>query len=426
MRKETLTRILKNDPNIMRRNYRGFSNNIDAFNRARKGRGSEDYHGLNLDGINLTGRDLREINFENVRLWRANLDVANFEGANLRRAVFDYTDADGANFKNADLKDCKYLYKLDADNANFEGADLRGAFFDKKYDQGLRRLLRDAHFSGTKITPEQKQRLISEFGIPEDYFEGKFVVMPRGLYPGGPNGWFFEKGLKAYEQAEKEGRIFTEKFNGNTLEYVVIPLQGNEDLRDHVGHAFSFCKSSSALTGLFGSQVAMYEGEWWYFVFDAVPEQLREFAAVHEFGEREGGSHKEATIMEYERARSKGMLEEYLSWYATNSPDRLIGDAVHTFAEEGMERLPREVIEATESVMPKNIRAWKRKQENKKHGLPFDIWKLAWKGLPDDGLVERLARKGHDITAGIVGHLKEQMEIPDYRAIQKLTYLEPM
>ena len=429
---ETLRRILRNDPRVMRRNYRNYSNNIDAFNKARQG-WTQGFHGqrLNLDGINLERANLKEINFEQVRLWKASLDNVDFEGANLRGAVFDYTSADEANFRNADLRDCIYLYKLGAYNANFENADLRGAEFrimpEKcTYDDNLRELLETAHFSGTKITPEQREQLVAWFRIPEDSIERKFIVVPRGQYRHGPNDYFLEKGREAHEKARKEGRIFTEKLNGDTLEYAVVSVQGNEDIRDHAGYAFSLVRTSDLLAGLLGSQEARYRGDWLYFVFDDVPEQFREFAAVHEFGEREGGSHREATIMEYERARSKGVLDDYLLWIVAEHPDKLIGDAVRTFAEEGMERLPNEVIRANESVMPKSVRAWKRKQENRKYGFPFDLWKLAWKGLPEDEIVKGLVRKGYDATIGLVEHWKEQMEIPDCRAIQKLTYLEPM
>ena len=429
--KKTLVGILKNDPQVMRHHYRRFSSNVAAFNQARKNRGAEDYHDLDLDGINFDNADLQEINFENVNLGHATLDGANFEGANLRRARFDYTSAIGTNFRSADLKNCNGLYKIDGpDDAHFEQADLRGAHLrvwnnDDRYDHNIKRLLEVAHFSGTKITPEQREQLITLFGIPEDDLERRFVVLPRGRYPCGPNDYFYEKSVEAYEQVRKEGRIFTEKLNGNTLEYALVPVQGNEDIYNHTGSAFSFCKMSALLTDLLGSAEARYKGEWLYFVFNSVPERFREFAAVHEFGERAGRSHKEATIMEYERARSKGKLEDYLTWIVAEHQDKLIGDAIHIFAKEGMERLPIEVLEATKKVMPKNIRLWKRKQETRKRGLPFDLWQLAWEGLTEDEIVERLAVKGYDLSPDTASYWKEQMEIPASRAIQKLTYLKP-
>ncbi|MBI4980954.1 pentapeptide repeat-containing protein [Candidatus Woesearchaeota archaeon] len=413
----------------MNRNYRRYSSNVDAFNWARKQRGAEDYYGLNLS-INLRGMNLPEINFEKVNLSDADLNGANFEGANLRKANFDYTFAGNTVFRNADLRECSYLYKLNACGANFENADLRGTNFrpsqnDGGYDFYIRKLLRTAHFSGTKITSEQREQLIAWFGVPESDFESRFLIVPRGKYRHGPNSYFYEKGQEAYEQAKEERRIFTEKLNGNTLKFAIVPVQGNEDLYHRGGYAFSLCRSLPIMEALLGSQEARYKGKWLYFVFDDVPEQFREFAAVHEFGERVGGSHKEAIIMEFERARSKGMLDDYLAWMVAEHSDKLIGDAVYTFAKEGMGRLPRQVIEATESVMPKSVRAWKRKQETEKNGLPFDIWKLAWKGLLDDEIVSGLVRKGYDVAASLVEYWKEQMEIPNYKAIQKLTYLEP-
>lgn len=430
--KETLHRILRNDPRIMRRNYRRFSSHVDAFNYARKSADSGYCRKLDLAGVNFAGASLPEINLELMDFGHATLDGANFEGANLRKSRFDYTTACDVNFRGADLRDCSGLYKIDyAQGANFENADLRGTSFrvmpeNGTYDYYLRGLLEEANFSGTKITPEQREQLVTWFGMPEEGIERRFVVVPRGKYLGGPFEYFYEKGMEAHEKARNEGRIVTEKLNGDSLEYAVVPIQGNEDMRDHAGYAFSLVRSSNLLTALFGSRDAQYRGDWLYFVFDDVPEQFREFAAVHEFGEREGGSHKEATIMEYERAKSKGMLGDYLSWIVAEHPNKLIGDALNTFAEEEMVRLPDEVVEVTGSIMPKSTRAWKRKQENRKNGFPFDIWKLAWKGLPDDEIVKRLGRKGYDATTNLVEQWREQMEVPGYEAIQKLTYLEPI
>lgn len=421
---QELETLLRNeDRNAERKKHRSHSN-VDIFNRWRKRRRIEGYHGLNLDNINLEGADLRGVNFENVRLHDTILYDVNFEGANLRRAVFDYTYADKANFRNADLRDCTYLYKLDADGSNFENADLRGASLNKSYEEEIKELLGNAYFSGTKITPEQRMQLISEFDVPEDYFEGKFSITPRSQY-NGPNSWFFKKGLRAHKKAEKEGRIFTEQLNGKTLEYAVIPLKSHEDLHDIYGCAFSMCKPDSFITNLFGSKAGKYAGDWWYFVFDVVPEEFREFAAVHEFGEREGGSHKEARSMEYERVKSQGVLSEYTSWVLQNYPDILIGDVL--LVEGGEEALPREVVKAVRKILPNDIEAWKRQEKNEKQGLPVDIWELAWKkgGLTDYQISKELTTKGYEISPRAVRYYRERMEIPNYRAIKKLTFLEP-
>lgn len=421
--KQDLVDILRNDPRAIGRFREPYL--VDAFNRARKLRGTEDYDGLDLDSLSLHGLDMRVVNFENVLLTHATVNRANFEGANLRRAIFDNTNAMGTNFKNADLKGCFYLYKMFADGADFENADLRGAFLHTDYTRDLRLMFRTAHFSGTIITPEQQEQLMSDFKIPRDFLESRFRVLPRGRYLRGPNEYFYEKGLKAYEQARTEGSMFTEKFNGKTMEYAVIPLQGNEDIRDAAGWAFSLCEMDSFSVGLLGSQKSRYEGKWMYFVFDVVPELFREVAAVHEFGEREGGSHKEAMKMEYERAKSKGILHQYISWIKQQSPDALIQN--YLLAKESGETLPNEVVEAVKDIMPQNIRTWKKhERETRKNSLPVDIWFLAWKGLSDVKIAERLGIKGYNATTDTVRYWREQMEIPRSQAIRKLTYLRPI
>ncbi|MBI5804153.1 pentapeptide repeat-containing protein [Candidatus Pacearchaeota archaeon] len=426
VKKETLTRILTSERPISR----GYSklSKVEAFNRARKQRWAEDFLGTDLfigSGMNLPG-----INLENVNLGSANLRQTNFEGANLKGVIFDYTHVDGAIFRNADLRDCRRLYKVVANGADFENADLRGASFrpypeDKDYDRIMKGLLQDANFSGTKITAEQREQLINWFRLSEQDVESHFVVKPRGRYRH-PYDYSYEKGLQEHEKAEREGRIFSEQFNGSTLEYALVPVQGNEDIRDHAGYAFALCRSCPDLMQLLGSNEARYRGKWLYFVFEDVPEEFREFAAVHEFGERAGGNHKEATIIEYERARSRGTLDEYLSWLVATYPTRLIYDALH-FSNGGAERLPNEVIQATRKVMPRSASAWKKEQEiYRREGLPFDVWKLAWRGLTSEEIVQGLHKKGYDADANTVEYWREQMEIPDHRAIQRLTYLEPL
>ena len=396
----------------------------DAFNFWRK-KMWKDGPSLDLRNMSIIGADLKGINLEGANLPNASLTCANLERANLRRVSFNYTFADRANFRNADLRDCEYLYKLDADEANFEGADLRGANLknQESYVKIVKRLLANAHFKNTKITPRQKIQLMTEFGVPAEYFTGRFKVIPRKEYS--PNEWQSKKAVKAYEKAKKDGRIFSEKLNGDILEYALIPVEGNEDLYNRFGYALSVCKIKMFLGTIFGSEHARSEGDWLYFVFDIVPERFREFFAVHEFGEREGGSHKEAMRMEYERAKSRSMLNEYISWRVENHPDGLIGNLL--FVEGAEKVLPTEVIEATKAIMPENIEAWKEEQLQRKQGLPVDIWVLAWRmgGLTDRQISGKLNEKGYDVSPRVVRYYREKMEIPDYRAIKKLTYLEP-
>jgi hypothetical protein len=398
-----------------------------AFNEARKKYTIKHQpYGLSVQGYNLKGLNLQGINFGH-----ADLNEANFEGANLRHAKFDYTSASRTCFRNADLKGVNGLYKFSGFyGPDFEDADLRGALFrpfpdDSRYDHNIRFLLNGARFKETKITPEQRDQLVELYEIPLSSIENNFIVSPRGRYPNGPLQVILERSIDLYNDAKASNRVFKEQFNGQELEYAIVPVKGNEDIKNMKGYAFSFVQISATTVSFVGSAHARYLGNWSYFVFDCVPEQFREFAAVHEFGEREGGSHEEATIIEYERARSKGMLNEYLSWISSAFPGILVRDLIYVFTDDKIHRLPSEAQEAARKLMPTNIENWKEQQENRQYGLPVDIWNLAWKGLQDHEIHECLVQKNYDFTPEQVEYWKEQMEIPQWEKIKELTYVKP-
>lgn len=393
---------------------------VTVFNRWRRLRRKYDSE-VSLPHVRLAGANLKGINFERVYLYNAILDNANLEEANLRRAVFDYTNADGANFRNADLKNCFYLYKLTADGANFEGADLRGADLDEGYKSYLLRLLDNASFSRTKITPEQKAQLITKFDVREDFIDKKFLVM--SLLGKEPHAWLARKSSAAYKAAEREGRIYSEEYEGERFEYALIPLEGHEDLRNSFGYAFSFSSTSRIMTNVFGSSAAMYHGQWIYFVFDIVPERFRRYAALHEFGERVCGEHIRAVKMEYDLAKKEGILREYLNWISGMFPQIIIGNAL--IADERGIVLPPEFIEAASAIMPKDVRAWKEQEKNERRALQPDIWDLAWRGLSSREIAQALTARGYGASLRRIRHYMEIMEIPSPDAIRKLTYLKP-
>jgi len=176
----------------------------------------------------------------------------------------------------------------------------------------------------------------------------------------------------------------------------------------------------------YGESSGRYKGDWKYFVFDNVPEQFREFLAVHEFGEKEGGSHEQARKREYERVEEKGMLTEYLRWHLEIIPDGLIGDVVIRGCNEDI--FPREALDAIQKIIPDDIDAWKTSHEKKKNGLHQDIWSLAWNGggLTDKQIASELDERGYETTPRMVRYYRERMEIPNSAAIRKCTYIVPI
>jgi hypothetical protein len=115
--------------------------------------------GLDLSGINLSGRILRHIS-----LPAANLVAANLSGANLSKA-----DLRGANLSKADLRDAK-LRGANLSCANLSGADLRGAD------------LRDGDLS---LTAMRKADLNGADGITNEVLDEKAGVLDGATMPDG-------------------------------------------------------------------------------------------------------------------------------------------------------------------------------------------------------------------------------------------------
>jgi len=120
VQQKTLVGILRSDPNVMRKHYRRFPDNVDAFNFARKNMGAENHSGIDLYHKDLRGSSFQRINFERADMKNADMSGVDFEGANLRYARVEDTRIHRTNFRDADLKDCKGLYKVHAYEANFE------------------------------------------------------------------------------------------------------------------------------------------------------------------------------------------------------------------------------------------------------------------------------------------------------------------
>lgn len=96
---------------------------------------------LGRDGIWFDGQDFHGINLEGLEVPDVRLRQVNFSGAILTAADFRRADLTGANFTDADLTD-----------VNFAGADLTDADFTGANLSGVD--LTDAQLTGTQIEPK--------------------------------------------------------------------------------------------------------------------------------------------------------------------------------------------------------------------------------------------------------------------------------
>jgi uncharacterized protein YjbI with pentapeptide repeats len=86
--------------------------------------------GCPLDGVDLSGRNLKKADLERADLRGANLAKANLEGANLKGAVLVDADLREANLQGADF------YRADLSGADLSGARLEEAMFDSAVVKG--------------------------------------------------------------------------------------------------------------------------------------------------------------------------------------------------------------------------------------------------------------------------------------------------
>lgn len=127
---------------------------------------------------NLYGKNCNGIDFESVRV--GGLENVCLEHANLNYATFDYVRIKDTSFRYATLQYASYfLSKVDVSGTvDLSYADLRGIRLDRDYESYTREFLYRATFHETKITPEQEDKLVNEFGIPAEYLQARFMVVP--------------------------------------------------------------------------------------------------------------------------------------------------------------------------------------------------------------------------------------------------------
>jgi hypothetical protein len=391
---------------------------IEDFNKARKAN-PHDRNSLSdksFSALNLSGTNLSNLQLYNTDFIDCDLSSANFSGA-----ILDYTGAYRCDLDEADFRGASQMYKLDGYKSSFRRADLRGAFLKSQYKWHVRGLLGKGTFEDTLITPEQYEKLVSEFEVAPSFLDEKFITTPRGKYFQGPNQWAFEVATRLYQEAAQAGNVVQDPNWGR--EYAVIPLKGNEDLRNAFGFALSLCEISEMNLALMGSRSAQINGNGWrYMVFDSVPKDFREILAAHEFAEQSTGSHEGATIVEYKAAKDMGILDGYLDWVIEHSPLSLIHNVL-SWDEDDIP-YPTEVIERAKPLLPNDQHAWEEEMHRiKPRGLANDIHYLRMqKALNFDDLLDALDVKGYKRDPKIVQFFIDEMELPDAERVRRGTY----
>jgi len=124
-----------------------------------------DLHGADLEGMNLSGVDLREANLQDAVLNGANLSGADLRGSNLHRAHINHANLSAAQMRNVymgwaecnetNLKNVN-LNGANLENAQFRKADLSDALIQWTFMNNT--LFVDANFSGTDLVRSEMNR----------------------------------------------------------------------------------------------------------------------------------------------------------------------------------------------------------------------------------------------------------------------------
>ncbi len=140
-----------------------------------------------LQGINLSGADLRKLDLSRSDFQQANLSGANLSRTCLWRATFYYANLSGANLSRTDLQEAQF-FEADMRGVNlsqakildtsFSGANLMGANFTKlRKCQGFS--IRKTNLNGADFSDTD----LSKADITVDELEGAYfknTIMPDG------------------------------------------------------------------------------------------------------------------------------------------------------------------------------------------------------------------------------------------------------
>lgn len=132
---------------------------------------------VNLEGLDLTGANLKGIAFGAIEFEDARLAGADLEDAELRGADFEDADLSNADLKFADLRDADFTGAR-LTGANLDYADLRGADLRTARDIGTSQLglacvdnatLLPAAFERSSLSPDACHALDDDDGETEDH-----------------------------------------------------------------------------------------------------------------------------------------------------------------------------------------------------------------------------------------------------------------
>lgn len=112
--------------------------------RRKKGKGSGDFSGQSLTGVDFSNHELADSDFSGASLAgcdfsNAELERSTFIGASLSGVDFSNSDLDNSNFAGASLTGCDFS-NADLENSDFEGARITGCNFDNADTDGCKGL----------------------------------------------------------------------------------------------------------------------------------------------------------------------------------------------------------------------------------------------------------------------------------------------
>lgn len=152
---------------------------VVAFNAQREKLRDIGYDNFcNGHGLSLNNAICNNIDLENTEF--SSLNNASLDHAKLRGSSFDYTSITDTSFQYADLRNANHLLTkpIIRGTVDFSYADLRGVRLGRDYRRNVQEIMYDSIFKETKITPEQEQQLVREFGIDPQYMVGRFQITP--------------------------------------------------------------------------------------------------------------------------------------------------------------------------------------------------------------------------------------------------------
>lgn len=114
--------------------------------------------------------------------------------------------------------------------------------------------------------------------------------------------------------------------DGFNFNYALVPYDLAKPIAKEYGPAFAYCKFDPWEAIFRGKKVALAKGDWIKFVVeDKVPEEVRDYVAIHERGEELSlGNHYFASKLEFAYASKKKDTKKYIDYIDNNLPSKFV------------------------------------------------------------------------------------------------------